>query len=252
MFFDILLNELFPRIGYAASVRIAGYIMTALLIIANILFKPRVFPAKLHEPVRPLLVIIVKESEAWLVCGGCFFTMLGLFIPLIYVQVYATSHGCDETLARYSIAVVNAAACIARVSSGMVADRIGRMNATIPFALLVAIMCFAMLGATSTAGTAVFLIVFGIASGGFIALAPGLFIMLAHTVAQVGVRSGVGFCFIGLAALISSPIAGVLLAAADGSYVAPCCFGGACALVGTAMLILGRRVIARGTDGWKI
>lgn len=252
MFFDILLNKLFPVIGYAASVRVAGYIMTALLIVSNLLIKPRIFPAKVHEPVRPLLTIIVREPEAWLVCGGCLFTMLGLFIPLIYIQVYATSHGCDATLARYSIAVVNAAACVARVCSGLVADKIGRMNATIPFALLVSVMCFAMLGATSTASTAVFLIIFGCASGGFIALSPGLFIMLAKTVAQVGVRSGVGFCFIGLAALVSSPIAGVLLSAANGSYVAPCCFGGACALVGAGMLFMGRQVIARQTEGWKI
>jgi hypothetical protein len=63
-------------------------------------------------------------------------------------------------------------------------------------------------------------------------------------------RGGIGFLFVAVAALIGSPIAGAVLLAANNSYVAPCCFGGAMSTVGTVLLVLGRQtqVKRRGTN----
>lgn len=252
MFFDLLLNYLFPRWGYAPTVRLAGYLMTALLVLANLLMRPRVFPARPSEPIAPMLALMAREPAMWFICLGSFATMCGLFIPLIYIQVYATAHGADATLSLYSIAVLNAAATVARVVSGLLGDRLGKLNCTIPLAAAVGVMCFAMLGATDTVGASFFLVIFGCASGGFIALVPSTFIGLAADVNQIGIRSGLGFSFIAVAALIGSPIAGALLSAAGGNYAAPCAFGGAMALTGAGLLFAGRRVIARKTNTWKL
>ena len=64
-------------------------------------------------------------------------------------------------------------------------------------------------------------------------------------------RSGIGFFFVGLATLIGSPIAGALLAATDGSYVAALCFGGGMAVLGCALLVLGRATqVRRRSSQW--
>lgn len=65
-------------------------------------------------------------------------------------------------------------------------------------------------------------------------------------------RSGIGFFFVALATLIGSPIAGALLVATNGSYVAALCFGGSMAVAGVVLLCFGRRYQVRRKSSQRV
>ncbi|GAA5951022.1 hypothetical protein JCM21900_004132 [Sporobolomyces salmonicolor] len=246
--FPIMLEHLFPKIGFGNSIRALGYLMLGLLLIANLITRPRHVPSSAalakRTPLLPLLHKIACEPGAWLVCVGSFGIMVCLFIPLFFIVTYAKEVAHNSLLSEYALAIINGTAFFSRIASGRVADRIGAFNTAIPLGLLIGVMTFAMLGATSTAALAIFLILFGVAQGGFISIVASLFMSLADDVSELGLRGGIGFFFVALASLIGSPAAGALLTS-SGGYVAPCAFGGAMAVGGCALLFLGRGVQVR-------
>lgn len=139
-----MLENTFESLGFGGAVRAVGYLMAGLLAIANLITRPRQLPPRPHVPMLPMLGRIVRQKSMWLVCGGSFCVMTGLFIPLFYIVAYSKSSGANPTLAKYSLSVINAAAFFARIISGIIADKCGSFNTVIPSAGLLAAMIFAM------------------------------------------------------------------------------------------------------------
>lgn len=142
--FPILLNNFFVSHGFAASVRIAAYIMTGLLVIVNLLMRPRQLPPKARTRVGPLLHNLLREPSMWLGCTGIFGGVIGLFIVMFYIQVFVRTHGASQVLATYALSILNAAAFFGRISVGVIADRVGIFNTCIPFTFVMAVTTFAM------------------------------------------------------------------------------------------------------------
>ncbi|BGP33885.1 hypothetical protein JCM10296v2_005692 [Rhodotorula toruloides] len=244
--FPVLLGRLFEEKGFAFAVRVAGFLMLALLVIANIVIRPRaISKTVVRAPLASTMRRIARDPAAWLVYGGIFGTYTSCFIPLFYVVSYAQKYSTNAAVATYSLSIINALAFFSRIGSGLVADRLGTFNTAIPLSFLVGVLTFAMIGATSTPALVVFLVLFGIAQGGWISVSASVFMTLANDVSEIGLRSGIGFFFVALATLIGSPIAGALLTATNGSYVAALCFGGGMAMVGTVLLVFARGIQVR-------
>ncbi|GAA5847933.1 hypothetical protein JCM9279_003496 [Rhodotorula babjevae] len=269
--FPVLLGQMFEKKGFAWAVRAAGFMMLGLLVIANCIIRPRKLKssapsssssspapapaqaslATAQASLATALRKIVRQPSAWLVCCGVFGVYVSCFIPLFYVGLFAREYSGPGPIATYALSIINAVAFFSRIGSGLVADRLGIFNTAIPLGALVAILTFAMMAATSTAGLAVWLVLFGFAQGGWISVSAACFMSLADNAGEIGLRSGIGFFFVGLATLIGSPIAGALLAATDGSYVAALCFGGGMAVLGCALLVLGRATqVRRRSSQW--
>ncbi|EGU12195.1 putative Monocarboxylate permease [Rhodotorula toruloides ATCC 204091] len=254
--FPVLLGRLFEEKGFAFAVRVAGFLMLALLVIANIVIRPRaISKTVVRAPLASTMRRIARDPAAWLVYGGVFGTYVSTFIPLFYVVSYAQKYSTNAAVATYSLSIINALAFFSRIGSGLIADRLGTFNTAIPLSFLVGVLTFAMIGATSTPALVVFLVLFGIAQGGWISVSASVFMTLANDVSEIGLRSGIGFFFVALATLIGSPIAGALLTATNGSYVAALCFGGGMAMVGTVFLVFARGIqVRRKTpqESWPI
>ncbi|GAA5940769.1 hypothetical protein JCM3775_004893 [Rhodotorula graminis] len=261
--FPVLLGQMFEKKGFAWAVRAAGFMMLGLLVIANCIIRPRKVksqalpssPSPSRAPAQASLATalrkIVRQPSAWLVCLGVFGVYVSCFIPLFYVGLFAREYSGPGPIATYALSIINAVAFFSRIGSGLVADRLGTFNTAIPLGALVAVLTFAMMAATSTAGLAVWLVLFGFAQGGWISVSAACFMSLADNAGEIGLRSGIGFFFVALATLIGSPIAGALLAATDGSYVAALCFGGGMAVAGCALLVLGRATqVRRRSSQW--
>ncbi|BGP41890.1 hypothetical protein JCM10449v2_005884 [Rhodotorula kratochvilovae] len=256
--FPVLLGQLFEKKGFAWAIRAAGFLMLGLLLVANLIIRPR--KLKSHSPLTssstqpPLGAVlrkIVRQPSAWLVYTGVFGIYVSCFIPLFYVVSFAKQYADNDSVATYSLSIINAVAFFSRIGSGLVADRLGIFNTALPLGALVAALTFAMMGATSTASLSVWLVLFGFAQGGWISVSAACFMSLADDASEIGLRSGLGFLFVALATLIGSPIAGALLAATGGSYVAALCFGGGMAVVGCALLVLGRGTqVGRRASQW--
>ncbi|GAA5999231.1 uncharacterized protein JCM10292_001685 [Rhodotorula paludigena] len=263
--FPVLLGQMLEKSGFPWAIRAAGFLMLALLLIANVVIRPRTLRTRAPPspsssssgaaplpPVRPLRTVlaqIVREPASWFVYWGVFGIYTSCFIPLFYAGSFAREYTDNEALQNYAVAIINATAVVSRIGCGLLADRLGSFNVALPLGLSVGVLTFGLIGATSTPALAAWLVLFGVAQGGWISVSASCFMSLSRDASELGLRSGLGFLFVGLATLIGSPIAGALLARTGGSYVAALCFGGAMAVGGCALLVLGRatQVRRRGT-----
>ncbi|KAM0755466.1 MFS general substrate transporter [Meredithblackwellia eburnea MCA 4105] len=251
IFWPILLAKLFPRIGFAPTIRILGYIMIGLLLAANLLIRPRKITKKATPPIKPLLRKIFRQPSFWFTAGGALLIAMATFIGFFYAPVFIETHGASPIVGTYALAILNSSAVIARVTAGLIADKFGVFNAAIPCGIAVGALLIAMLGATNTAGAVIFLLLFGVFTGAFVSITAGLFFSLSEGVEEMGVRGGLGFAFLSVAVLCGSPIAGALLTAA-GHYYAPCLFAGLAAIIGGLLLVLARRTQVARKSTWRV
>ncbi|GAA5841939.1 hypothetical protein JCM9279_003163 [Rhodotorula babjevae] len=250
--FPIALNNLFESRGFGFGVRLLAYIHTALLILANVLMRPRDdLPPRKAPPILPQIASFLHQPQTWFASLGCAFVMLGMFIP-----VFAEEHGASETVVQYCAAILNGAAFVARITVGFAADRFGNLTVAIPTTIIIATMIFAMLGATSSGGVIAFCILFGAASGAWVTIMAPSLISLSASVREFGVRTGLGFILISIAALFGSPVAGAILRATPSStgtnYLGVCIFGGCAVLVGTVCLSATWWLQRRRKGTWRV
>jgi len=253
--FPIMLNNLIIKIGFASAVRATAYLITGCLIISNILIAPRLpprhrRPAHMQLP-KPDIKKILSHRAYQIAMAGGFFTTWGFFLPFFYLQIFAESRGIDESLAFYSLSILNAASIFGRVLPNFVADKVGPYNMIIPMSFASGILIFGWLGVTTPAGLIVFCLLYGFFSGAFISLLPSILMTLSFNIGEIGIRIGIAFFVNGIAALTGTPIAGALLGP-DLQWWKPVTFAGTSVLLGTSLLVVTRFLHARDKGTWRV
>ena len=91
--FPLMLQKLFPSVGFAWAVRILGFLLLFLLIIANLTIRSRLprRPMASFKSVAPDLRVF-KDIPFSLVTAGIFLMEWGLFVPLSYISSYGKWH----------------------------------------------------------------------------------------------------------------------------------------------------------------
>ena len=170
--FPLMLQALFPRIGFRYSTLIMALMICFLLLLANILIRSRLPPRHVGSVLPDFRIF--KDMVFTLTTLGVFFIEWGVFVPLSYISSYALHNGVSPTFSYQLLAIVNAGSFFGRWLPGYGADRLGRFNMMI----LTVTMCLAcVLGLWFTAGgnvaqLCVFGVGFGFASGSNISLTP--------------------------------------------------------------------------------
>lgn len=178
--FPLMLQSLIPQLGWGWSLRIMGFILLALCMIAIVLIRSRL-PPKEGGSVLPDFRIF-RNRAFFFVTIGTYFMEWGLFIPIAYLVSYALSSGTISSTFSYQlIAIFNAGSCLGRYLPGLFADKIGRFNATLIALTFCATTTLALwLPATLLpAGSPaikpliiIYSVIFGFASGSNISLTP--------------------------------------------------------------------------------
>ena len=158
-----------------------------------------------------------KSKPYLLFCIAVFFGFMGIYITFFYIQLFALERtDVSSSLASYLLSIINAASTIGRVIPNFVADKTGPLNIQIPFAFILAALCFGWIGIKSTAGSIIFCILYGFFCGSFVSL-PGVTIMsLSPNLATIGIQLGMSFFIAGLGLLVGEPIAGAILRGSGG------------------------------------
>lgn len=122
--------------------------------------------------------------------------------------------------------------------SGHIADKAGNYNVSIVAACLSTIftLCLWLPGHTNSTAIA-FSALFGFSSGTYTALTPALVAQITD-ISDIGTRSGAIYALSSFAGLVGSPIGGLLLTNAAGSYWKQQVFAGVMLGVG-ALFFLG-------------
>lgn len=84
---------------------------------------------------------------------------------------------------------------------------------------------------------------YGFSSGAFVSLAPALIAQISD-IRQIGMRTGIMFAVISLAALTGSPIGGALQAREGGKYLTLQVFCGVMMIAGSTVFVLARVSLA--------
>lgn len=236
--FPLMMQSLLPRVGWAWSMRIVGFVLLFLCAAGIFLCESRLPPKRGHatswRDMLPDPRIFRDGTGAMAVTtAGVFLIEWAYFVPMTYLPSYylyrhqgLSDEGAvsgDAAFAYQLLAILNAVSCFGRYIIGYVADRCGRYNTIIVSNLicLAAVMGLwlpdALLDSAASSKTLIilFVVVFGFASGSNVSLMPvclgqlcrtqdyGRYYASAYTVASIGCLTGI-------------PIAGSLISATEG------------------------------------
>ena len=181
--FPLMLQALFPKIGFAWATRVMALICFFLLVTACLLVKNRL-PSKpaTRENILPDLRMF-RDPVFTLATIGIFFCDIGIFIPITYISSYALDNGMSNAISYQILAILNAGSVFGRWLPGFAADYIGRFN-TIIITVFLCIASTAGLWLPANGSVAMlvtYAAIFGFASGSNIGLAPVCIRQLCRT-----------------------------------------------------------------------
>lgn len=120
-----MLERLFDAIGFAWTVRTAGFMCLALLSLSCFLVVPRLPPRKSAEVKLSDIKEIFADWRYTLLTAAMFFVFWGMFIPFYYLPTYGLAHGMSPYMANNLLATLNAGSFVGRIVSGVLADKLG-------------------------------------------------------------------------------------------------------------------------------
>lgn len=172
--FPLMLDALFPKIGFAWATRAVALICLVTMGSGVFLLKSRL-PKKraTKENILPDFTIF-KEPIFALTTLGVFFIEWGVFVPLTYISSYALSHGMSRALSYQLLAILNVGSFFGRWVPGIVSDYTGRFNTMIVTVVLclLSTACLWLPAGNSKAMIVSYALIFGFASGSNIGLTP--------------------------------------------------------------------------------
>ncbi|KAK5998069.1 MFS-type transporter dbaD [Cladobotryum mycophilum] len=249
--YPIMFKKLIGPLGFGWTTRIIAFVALGSLFISLAVMKMRLPPPK---QTRSLLDLSAFREPTFIIFSlGLFLAFVGLYFPFFYLPTYFTNSLHDDgSLSFYIIAVLNAASVFGRITPGLLADRLGSMNTIIPIGFIAAVLAFAWIGIHNVAGTIVFSIIYGFASGAIVSLPPTIVARLSPSMAVVGTRMGMCFTFAGIGLLIGNPIAGTLLDLEHAVFWKAQLFSAIMVAAGTVCFLVLRIVKAKDGEGWKL
>ena len=246
--FPVMLNRLIyhSTIGFGWAVRIVGFLVLVLCLIACATVVPRLPPRR----GRYFLLGAFKHPVYSIQVAGMFLVWWGLFIPFFFLPTYSEAHGLNFDLSIYTIAVLNSGSLIGRLLSGHLATHVGRFNLLTVGNCTCAILIFCWLRITSTASILVFAVLYGLFSGFVVALFPTTIAEVASHPTEIGSYVGMALGLFGIAGLTGTPIAGAMIAH-YGRYDEAIIFAGCVVIAGAALTFCARSTLAR-KKGWLV
>ncbi|KAK6384820.1 hypothetical protein LTS17_002383 [Exophiala oligosperma] len=248
--YPVMIRQLLPKIGYAWTVRVVGFVNLALLGTALAFMRPRLPPRKAGPIIEwrafyevPYTSMLVGMS---LVFGGMFFSYyyLGSYGRDILGMSYADS----VTL----LIIFNATGIPMRLLTGWVADRVsGPLNAMVLLLFFNGLFGLCWIAVRSVPGLYVFSVFYGFSAGAFQCLFPTTLTSLNNDVSKNGTRLGMAFSIFSFAGLAGPPIGGALLTTnggGRGGYLAAQLGLGLATFLGALFMVTARV----HKEGWSL
>jgi MFS family permease len=220
LIFSIALNYLMQgRLGFAWGVRVVA-LVTLLCFLVGIPMMS--MPNGHHKGTaqeqlkraswREVAINARHDLPYLLVLTQGFIMCLGSFVPSIYLQLFAVTHGTSKEVSFYALAVLNFAGVFGRIIPNHLGDRYGVLNVYIPCLAICGGLSFAMLGAGKPPGLMLFAVFYGF----FFGATNGMYFSIINSLStgnadQLWKRCGLSVIPPAIATLIGPPIAGSLL-----------------------------------------
>lgn len=250
LIYPVIAQQLFPTLGFGWGVRVMGFLMLSCFAASGVFLKPRLPPRK----AGPLVEWSAFKEPAYtlyLLCG--FFFFWSVYIGFFYITSFSRNVlGASQETSINLLLVLNGVGVIGRMSINSMAFLTGPINMLLPFVFASGVLCFGWIGVHDLAGLWVFSAIYGICGAALQGLWPVVLTSLTADPNKVGVRTGMGFAFVGFAVLTGSPIGGALIEEMNGNYLGCQIFAGVSMFVSTALLTATRWAVLKKREvGWK-
>ena len=249
--YPIVFYRLVPRIGFAWSVRVLGFMALGTLLLPIFVMRTRVQPPKARALID--LTAFTDVPFMTFVFGGMI-GFIGLYVGLFYISFFGEATGItNQSLSFYLVPILNAGSVLGRTLPNILADKIGPFNVLIPGAVMVSVVLFSLIAVTSSGGLIAATIFFGIFSGVFIALPPVCFVALTEDKSKIGTRIGMGMAIFALGTLAGGPGGGAILQMDPKhlDWTGMWAFGGAC-IMAAVLVYIAVRVMKAGLKPVKV
>ncbi|CZR55561.1 uncharacterized protein PAC_05449 [Phialocephala subalpina] len=273
--FPIIMNNTIARLGFGWGVRVGAFVMLGILTIANLCLKPRLSTRDMSGKAHLNMVLINEDiledtppaqlrginyrqffDLAFIVTTlGCFFIQMGTGFPYAYITSYATLEGqISPNLQFYLLPITFAGSAVGSPIMAGMADYVGVFNIVIISTIVSAGLQASIFGATTDGGAVAVSFLYGFMAAGFQSMMGPIYSKLSATVLEIGHRMGIGFFFIGIATLISSPIQGALLGSNPLTYIwwKPLVFSVLSLAIGVCFLVVSRFLLIRRWETVKM
>lgn len=238
VFIPLMLEHLFPRIGYGWSIRVLAFIVLGLSVVSCLTVKGRTTRDDVdwHEALPELRSL--RNLDFALCTVAVFLVEWGFFVPVIYLVSYARAQGLSPGYANAIVAYMNIGSSFGRVFPGYLADKYGCYNVAIASCLLTGILVCAVWipAGVSKGGLTAFVVLFGISSGSTISATPTCVANISPA-SDYGKRYGTAFSLASIAVLTGTPIAGTLT---ENNYIGMQLFSGCSYLLASAAFFATR------------
>ncbi|KAG1827421.1 MFS general substrate transporter [Suillus subaureus] len=234
--FPAAAQKLIPLIGFKWTMRVFGFILLATLGTANILLKRRLPPVNVRGGLFNLKAFCNTAYAIYCIAGILAF--LGLYTELTYISVSAVEIGVSRDRIFYIVAIANGASTFGRLSSGLMADRIGALNTMTAFTAMAGIMTFAWPFATNESQLIAITTIYGFSSGGFVALFAVAVVAMGD-MEDAGRRVGMFMSLSAFGAIAGPPISGAI-STASGRFVDAGFYAGGIIMLAVGLLLLAR------------
>lgn len=208
--YPVIVRQLLPKIGFAWTVRVLGFVNLALLGTALAFMRPRLPPRK-TGPVLEWRAVYEVPFDCVLI--GMSLVFGGLFFSYYYIASYARDIiGMSYSDSLNLVIIFNGAGVPVRLLTGYVADRFtGPINAMVILLFVNGFFGFIWIAVNSQPGLYVFATFYGFAAGAFQCLFPTTIASLGNDLSKNGARLGLAFSVFSFAGLAGPPIGGALL-----------------------------------------
>jgi MFS family permease len=249
LIYPSIVRSLLPRLGFAWTVRVCGFVMLVVGLVAGAGLQTRKgLPARKSGPVLELAAF--RELPYALTCLGNFLVFFGLFFAFYYVSSFARNVvGQSANTSFELLMVMNASGFIFRLLPALIADRFtGPLNLMLPFTFATALLTYVWAAVDSPSGTWAWAVCYGLIASGMQGLFPSVLSSLTTDLTKQGVRMGMGFAVVGLASATGPPVAGAIIQASGGRYIGAQMWAGTSIFLGACVLLAGRKVRV----GWRL
>jgi MFS family permease len=239
MVFPAIAQSLLPKIGFAWTVRVMGFIMLFNAVLILLFSRTRLPPRKSGPLIdRDAL----REPSYVSFCVGVFFVFWGLFFAYYYIRPFShdTLHASDYASFNLLL-ILNGMGVPGRVMPALLSDRcFGPLNTIIPLAIFCGVLTYSWIVVRSVTGLYAWDAVYGFFGGGVQSLVLAASSSFTPDLKKNGGRIGIVLTIASFGCLSGPPIGGRIIQHRDGEYLLAQVFAGTAMVFGSLLLLYAR------------
>ncbi|KAK3673304.1 hypothetical protein LTR78_006849 [Recurvomyces mirabilis] len=236
--YPTIVAQLLPKIGFAWTARVLGFLNLGLLSVVIAFMRPRL-PPRRSGPMLELSAF--KEGPYAFFVLAMFFAFYSIYSVFYYVASFGLQKlGMSYEAATNMVVIVNAIGIPSRLIAPYFADKYGTLTTVGPSMMALTIVAYCWLAVHDIAGLYIFTIFYGITAAAFQCLFPSTVASLTPRLDMLGTRIGMAGSACSFAALTGPAIFGAIQTAMGGRYTGSMIFAATSTLLCVASIVASR------------